>query len=105
MKRFALVATLMAGIAGLLGVAPAAAQVSGGIYIHVGPPAPRYEVRPARPGPGYYWQPGHWWWIGGRWVWRGGVWIGGYPGCRWIPGHWRHSWQGWYWVEGHRVCR
>ncbi len=51
---------------------PAAAQVYGGIYVQVGPPAPIYETVPVSPGPAYYWVPGYWTWNGYRYVWTHG---------------------------------
>lgn len=97
MKRIFLTLALIAGIGGF-GLSTASAQV--GIYVHLGPPAPRYESVPPRPGPGYAWRPGYWGWAGGRWVWNGGIWVSGHgPSCwvrphytprgYWIPGHWR----------------
>lgn len=100
MKRLFLALALVAGTAGLF-TAPASAQV--GIYVRVGPPAPRYERRPPRPHPGWVWVAGHWGWQG-RWVWTGGYWTAGRRGCAWIPGHWRNSYRGYYWVGGHWRC-
>jgi hypothetical protein len=100
MKRLFLVLALIAGTAGLIG-APASAQL--GIYVRVGPPAPRYETRPPRPHRGWVWVTGHWAWQG-RWVWVGGFWQAGRPGCFWIPGHWGNSYRGYYWINGHWRC-
>lgn len=81
---------------------PADAQVSGGIYIQAGPPAPIYETVPAAPGPGYYWVPGYWSWNGYRYVWVHGHYAyPPYAGAVWRPGHWVHNWRGWHWVPGH----
>ncbi len=79
-------------------------------------PAPRVEVIPAPPGPGYNWVPGHWAWRG-RWVWIPGHHIRGVvpampaevvevvptrpgPNYYWVKGH--HVWEGnrWVWHRG-----
>lgn len=83
-------------------ILPAAAQVSGGIYIQTGPPAPMYEPAPAAPGPGYYWVPGYWSWNGYRYVWVHGRYsYPPYSGATWHAGHWAHNGYGWYWRPGH----
>lgn len=46
-------------------------------YVQPPPPAPKVEVRPAKPHNHAVWTPGHWKWKGKR------------QGYRWIPGHWR----------------
>ncbi|MBV8531180.1 MAG: YXWGXW repeat-containing protein [Candidatus Eremiobacteraeota bacterium] len=81
---------------------PAAAQVYGGAYVQVGPPAPIYETVPVAPGTGYVWQPGYWTWNGYRYVWTRGHYV--YPpygGAVWHPGHWAQGPYGWYWRPGH----
>src|SRR5215475_9275790 len=53
------------------GISVAAAQPA--VIIERGVmPAPRVEVIPAVPGPGYNWVPGHWAWRGTGWVWIAG---------------------------------
>lgn len=98
MKRLVFALALIAGFAGSA-LAPASAQ----IYVHIGPPAPRYERVPPRR-PGHVWVGGHWGWSGGRYVWIGGYWQTSRPGCTWIPGHWARTWRGNYWVDGHWAC-
>ena len=80
-------------------------------------PAPRVEVVPAAPGPGYNWVPGHWAWRGAGWVWIPGHHIRGVvapmpaevvevvparpaAGYVWVKGH--HVWEGgrWIWRPG-----
>jgi hypothetical protein len=95
LKKLFLTLALIAGIAGFAS-SPASAQ----IYVRVGPPAPRYERQPSRPGPGYSWRAGYWGWQGGRWTWITGVWLGGHNGCTWVPAHWSHG----YWRDGHWRC-
>ena len=74
---------------------PAAAQV----YVRVGPPPPRYEAMPRRPGPGYSWQAGEWFWNGNRYVWHPGHFVR--HGGHWVPAHWRRTPHGWVRVPGH----
>ncbi len=82
-------------------LAPASAQVSGGIYVRLGPPAPRMERIPP-PRPGYVWRPGVWRWNGSRYVWSGGYYVRPpYARAHWVPGHWVHRRHGWFWVRGH----
>ena len=103
--RNRLFAALLAGgllASGLAGAIPASAQVSGSVYVQVGPPAPQVEVIPANPGGGYVWQAGYWRWNGYRYVWVGGRYVTApYGGALWVPGHWRHTYGGWVWVPGH----
>jgi len=80
-------------------------------------PAPRVEVIPVAPGPGYNWVPGHWAWRGAAWVWIPGHHIRGVvsvmpvdvvevlpvrpgPEYYWVKGH--HVWEGnrWVWHRG-----
>ena len=80
-------------------------------------PAPRVEVIPVAPGPGYNWVPGHWAWRGLRWEWIAGHHIRGVvapmpaeivevvparptPGHVWVKGH--HVFEGsrWVWHPG-----
>jgi hypothetical protein len=96
------------------GIAVASAQ---GVVIERGAmPAPRVEVIPVAPGPGYNWVPGHWVWRAG-WVWVPGHHIHGVvpavpaevvevvparPSAEyyWVKGH--HVWEGdrWVWHRG-----
>ncbi|MBI0331280.1 YXWGXW repeat-containing protein [Burkholderia plantarii] len=41
-------------------------------------PAPRVEVMPAPPAPGYRWVKGHYRWEGNHWAWVPGHWVGAY---------------------------
>lgn len=96
MKKLLLGAALGLGI--LLGSAPVQAQ--GYVYVRYGPPAPRHEVIPARPGAGYVWVGGYYRWYGGAYVWHPGYWAR-HDGA-WCAGHWVHRPdRGWYWVDGH----
>jgi hypothetical protein len=81
---------------------PAGAQVYGGAYVQVGPPAAIVETIPAAPGPAYYWQPGYWSWNGYRYVWiHGHYGYRPYSGAVWRAGHWARGSNGWYWRPGH----
>jgi hypothetical protein len=105
MKQILLAAALAAGY-GLCAV-PAAAQVSGGIYVQFGPPAPVYQPVPPPPGPYYVWVPGYYRWDDSRYVWVSGRYERPpYAGAYWVPGYWGHHGRGrgrgeWYWVPGH----
>ena len=100
--RNLLLASALGGAIASGAILPAAAQVSGGIYIQTGPPAPMYEPVPAMPGPGYYWVPGYWSWNGYRYIWVHGRYsYPPYSGATWHPGHWAHNGYGWYWRPGH----
>ncbi|HTW72510.1 MAG TPA: hypothetical protein VME47_21705, partial [Acetobacteraceae bacterium] len=68
------------------------------------PPPPRVEVMPARPGPRYVWEPGHWHWNGVRYVWFGGHYVLRHPGWgHYVPGRWvwHPRWGRWDWVPAH----
>jgi len=82
---------------------PGAAQVSVGVGVHIGPPAPRYEVVPASPGPRYFWRAGFWAWNGSAYVWRPGAYVvrPAWATGGWVPGHWVQRPAGWFWVRGH----
>nr|WP_304993704.1 YXWGXW repeat-containing protein [Burkholderia plantarii] len=41
-------------------------------------PAPRVEVMPAPPAPGYRWVKGHYRWEGNHWAWVPGHWVAAY---------------------------
>jgi hypothetical protein len=76
-------------------------------------PAPRVEVIPVAPGPGYNWVPGHWAWRGVHWEWIPGHHFRGVVAARpaevvevvpvrpsaehvWVKGH--HVFEGGRWV-------
>src|ERR1700729_1518357 len=81
---------------------PAAAQVYGGAYVQIGPPAPVYEAVPVSPGTAYYRQPGYWSWDGYRYAWTHGRYAyRPYAGAAWHSGHWARGAGGWYWRPGH----
>lgn len=83
------------------------------------PPAPRAETVPPRPGPDYYWTPGHWTLENNRYVWIGGFWAQSYatmappppraedPGIPpsdqhfWVRGHWRWTGNAYAWIGGY----
>lgn len=97
MKKLLLAVALGLGFAVGMMPAPSSAQT---VYVRVGPPAPRYETRPAYPGRGYVWVGGYWGWSGGAYVWRRGYWSR-HAGA-WCGGHWVNTpRRGYYWVPGH----
>ncbi len=107
-KRSAiLAAVLAASLYSTVGAVPPAAAAGFGIRVDVAPPPIRREVVVVRPGPGYFWVPGHWDWAPAQrnYVWVGGVWArppfrhAVWVGPRWrriggrayfVGGHWRH---------------
>lgn len=100
--RSLLLACALGGAVAGSAIVPAVAQVYGGAYVQVGPPAPIYEAIPVSPGPAYYWQSGYWSWNGYRYVWiHGHYGYRPYSGATWHPGHWAHAGGGWYWRPGH----
>lgn len=98
--KLALLAGLVLTFTGLGYAPPATAQVSVGIGVRLGPPAPRFERAPP-PRRGYAWAPGYWRWDGHRHVWVVGRWMHVRPGYRYVPAHWVHRRHGWYFREGH----
>jgi hypothetical protein len=85
-----------------VGVASLAVPASAQVYVQVGPPAPVYEVVPARPGRGYVWVGGYYTWYGGGYHWHHGAYV--LHGGAWCKGYWRHTpHRGYIWVNG-RWC-
>lgn len=85
-----------------LGLTLAACGPHSGVYVRVGPPAPRYGVVGFAPGPGYVWADGYWDWHGGNWVWIDGRWQHPPRGHTvWVPGHWVQTGHGWRFTPGH----
>jgi hypothetical protein len=89
-------------IAGPVILSPANAQASMNVGIAIGtpPPAPVYEVVPARR-VGYVWAPGYWRWEHERHVWAPGRWVAERRGYHWVPDRWDRGHEGWRHVEGH----
>jgi WXXGXW repeat (2 copies) len=81
----------------------AAAQISVGVSIHIGPPPLPVYLQPMCPGPGYIWTPGYWaygpdgyYWVPGTWV------VAPRVGVLWTPGYWGwgggvYLWHAGYW--------
>jgi hypothetical protein len=93
---------LTAAFAAVLAASTAIAGAQ--VYVRVGPPAPRHEVVPVAPHPGWVWQPGYHRWDGAHYVWVPGAYAAPpYEHARWIPGHWANGPRGYYWIEGHWV--
>ncbi len=70
------------------------------IGIRIGPPpAPRVvRVRPAAPGPGFFWVDGYWYVVSNRYRWHEGYWTRPpYEGAVWVAP--RHDGERWF--EGH----
>jgi len=85
-----LVPALLLAVAVLAGSSPASAQISGGISVHIAPPALPVYVQPVCPTEGYMWTPGYWGYNAeGGYYWVPGVWVA--PprvGVLWTPGYW-----------------
>ena len=72
------------------------------VYVKVGPPAVRVEVRGAAPSPRHVWVGGYWHWNGHAHVWVAGAWrLPPRPHAVWVDGHWKSTPHGWTWVGGH----
>lgn len=71
------------------------------VYVQKAPPAPRSEVRPAKPNLNAVWIPGHWQWDGSKYAWKSGRWEKRPGGKAWVSGHWEKKPRGWVWVPGH----
>ena len=66
------------------------------------PPSPRYEHRPARPGPDYVWVGGFWGDEAGHWNWVPGRWERpAEPGAYWIAPRYVHSQGAYVYEPGH----
>ncbi len=82
---------------------PAAAQVSVGISVRIGPPVLPVYVQPICPGPDYIWIPGYWAWSQDGYYWVPGTWVlAPEPGLLWTPGWWGfnaglYMWHPGYW--------
>ena len=72
----------------LLGGGLLLGQVSIGIRIGPPPPPRVVAVRPASPGPGFYWIDGYWYPVNGHYRWHQGYWTRApYKGSRWVAPH------------------
>jgi hypothetical protein len=80
---------------------PAAAQVSVGIAIHIGPPTLPVYAQPIAPGPGYIWTPGYWAYGPDGYYWVPGTWIMAPVGMLWTPGYWGWGGGGYLWHTGY----
>jgi hypothetical protein len=77
----------------------ACASVGARLYLHSGPPAPRYERYSYRAG--YVWQPGYYRWDGRRYDWVGGRYARAPRGySRWESPRWERRGGGWFFIEG-----
>lgn len=77
----------------------AAQAVTASVYVHVAPPAPRYEVvAPARHG--YVWVPGHWQWQGHGHVWVNGYYVRERAGYHYNQAQWHRHGDRWAYAPG-----
>ncbi len=100
LPKLALFAGIGLTFAGMTYVPPAAAQVSVGVAVRVGPPPPRFGRVPP-PRRGYVWAPGYWRWDGHRHLWAGGHWVRAHRGYRYVPARWVHHRDGWRFRDGY----
>ena len=71
------------------------------VWVDVGPPSPRYEARPASPGPEFIWIVGYSQWSGSAYTWAPGRWERRpHPRAQWVKGRWHHERRGWRYSEG-----
>ncbi len=110
MKSRFMIRLSMLAAAVLIAAGSALAQVSVGLAVRFGPPAPRYEYVGPAPYYGAVWIHGHWAWDprDGRYEWMPGRWIAARPAYVWNDGGWYHGPRGWVWREGfwrHRDAR
>ena len=70
----------------------ASASAATRVFVRVGPPTLRVEVRTVAPGPGLVWIGGFQRWDGRAYVWEPGRWATP-PRARavWVPGRWVHD--------------
>jgi hypothetical protein len=81
---------------------PAAAQISVGIAVHIGPPALPVYAQPVCPGVGYIWTPGYWAYGDDGYFWVPGTWVlAPTPGFLWTPGYWGWGGGGYFWHGGY----
>ncbi|MDE2070043.1 MAG: YXWGXW repeat-containing protein [Gammaproteobacteria bacterium] len=97
-----LLAAALLGAPLLVASGSAAAQVSVGISVHIGPPPLPLYPQPFAPGPGYLWTPGYWAWGPNGYYWVPGTWVlAPRVGFLWTPGYW--AWRGglYWWHPGY----
>lgn len=68
---------------------------------HAPPPPPRKIVKIHKPGPNYFWVPGHYEWRHGSYHWVSGHWAKKRAGMVWVSGHWVKRGGNWVYVKGH----
>lgn len=94
--------TAMLGAPLLVAPAPASAQVSMDISVHVGPPPLPAYPQPFAPGPGYIWTPGYWAWGEFGYYWVPGAWVmAPAVGLLWTPGYWAWNSGAYFWHAGY----
>ena len=100
MKKFGFTIFLLLMLAAV--VTPAAAQISVGIAINVGPPAIPVYAQPPVPAPNYIWTPGYWAYGPAGYYWVPGTWmLAPEPGLVWTPGYWAWNDGSYVWNPGY----
>jgi hypothetical protein len=91
-----ILATLVAGAMGILGLAASAADV----FTDVAPPTPKAEHAPP-PRDGYVWGAGYWEWSKNAYYWVPGHWVIERRNAHWVADHWEQAGSQWHYVAGH----
>ncbi len=95
-------AVALAALAFPLLAACATAAPARRVYVRVGPPAVRVEVRGVAPSPNHVWISGHYRWDGDEYDWVLGHWeVRPRARAVWVDGHWKKGRHGWHWMPGH----
>ena len=71
------------------------------IVVERAPPSDRPDPQDPKPGPDYFWKPGHWRYDAGApdYVWQPGSWEKERVNRVFLPGFWQHRDDGWVWHE------
>jgi WXXGXW repeat (2 copies) len=90
-------------LAGFVFGAVTCAEAGARVYVRIGPPAPRVDVRVVSPGPRYVYVPGYYRNEGRGYAWVHGGWVvPPRPRAVWVAPRWvRDRRHGWYFVEGY----
>jgi len=88
-----------AWLLGLALVLPACASKE--VVVQKAPPENRPETRDMKPGPDYFWRPGHWVYSSSisDYTWEPGRWIHERQNMVFSPGYWEKKPEGWVWHE------
>jgi len=101
-RRVVAAFTALATVVAVGGVSPQVAYAQE-VRVIVAPPAPRFEIPGARPGPYHVWQAGSWrWGAEGTYGWHPGRWVLPPQGRTvWVHDEWVSYAGSWHLVPGH----